>query len=107
MNTLEFTTTQAMAMAMVDIDTVKHPLPEDADVINHDKIRGTRAYIHGDAEDIAGYDIPLIFMGDMLQLDLPQAKQDIIMHIDGKQYPITASLQSDGDVGAYYLELKQ
>ena len=67
---------------------------------------GSRAYLHGKLESIAGYDIPIFMKGDMAQLDEPLEKQDILCVINDKEYICQAELQTEGDAGAYYLILK-
>lgn len=65
------------------------------------------AYIHGSAEQIAGFDVPLILGGDKAQLDLPISEQEIYMVIGDKEYKCKAALNSKGhiDENIYYLTL--
>jgi len=48
------------------------------------------AFIHGDAEEIAGYDIPIILDGDLAQFDQPEDKQDILMMLPTGDHPCIA-----------------
>jgi hypothetical protein len=94
-------------MGAVDQDTLKYDIPEEC-TVDESSVKGSGAYIHGDAEEIAGYDMPVLFDGDLGQLDKPAAEQSIMMHLDEKVYDIEAELQINGaDAGKYYLTLKK
>jgi len=67
---------------------------------NH--IKGKTAYIDDNAEDIAGFDIPIFIDGNMHQLDEPKDNQDILMVLPSGEYPLLAELVDD----TYYLTLK-
>lgn len=69
-------------------------------------IKGTRAYLHGELELKAGYDIPIFMKGNMAQLDQPINNQDILCVIHDKEYVCQAELQTKGDRGAYYITIK-
>jgi hypothetical protein len=104
--TLKLTTTDPGFMGMTNMETIKYKPGKDVEVNHEDsvKLKGDSAYIHGDAEAVAGYDIPIFFDGDILQLDKPEDEQDIIMYINDKEFKIKAKLT---DSNQYYLTLKE
>lgn len=51
-----------------------------------DNIKGKTAYIHGEAENIAGFDIPTFIDGNLGQLELPINEQDILMILPSGEY---------------------
>lgn len=107
MKTLRFTTTAPGFMGAADMDTIKYDIPEECSV-EEASVKGSGAYIHGDAEELAGYDIPVLFDGDLSQLDKPVDEQEIVMHLNEKAYDVCAELQINGaDAGKYYLTLKK
>lgn len=48
-------------------------------VKNNQALDATYAYIHGEAQDLAGFDIPVYIDGDIMQLRQPLDMQDIEM----------------------------
>ena len=103
MKTLKFTTCKPCFMGTTDNESIRCILPRNSK-LNQFKTKGVKAYIHGEAETIAGYDIPIMFDGDMEQLDVSENLQAIVMYIDDVQYRIKATLQKNNTT--YYLELK-
>ena len=109
MRQLRFTTTAPHSMfgpfdnggILVDPEDRKDLLPSD--------LKGTRAYIHNEAEDLAGFDIPSFIDGDMGQLDLPVEQQNILMMLPSGNYQCQAKLQTDRSIdnGAYYITLRK
>lgn len=80
MKQLRFTTTTPMAMfssASSDYKTLANPT--DVGELIFDELKGTNAYIHGEAQSIAGFDIPVFIDGNLAQLELPTDQQDILM----------------------------
>lgn len=61
-------------------------IPNDIGEIITASLKGTCAYIHGEAEKIAGFDIPVFLDGDMGQLELPVKEQNIIMLLPTGEY---------------------
>ena len=97
-NTLRFTTTN---------QETGDPLvrPEDAGETFGDA--GLKnAYIHGEAADIAGYDLPVFIDGDLSQLDKPQEEQEIRMLTDQGEYECTSNINQEDGRDVYYLTLK-
>ncbi|MFM2393159.1 MAG: hypothetical protein RLZZ546_1141 [Bacteroidota bacterium] len=112
MKTLRFSTTKPMGMMGIFNSKEDHkPLatPTDIGEIIEDKTKGTGAYIHGDAEELAGFDIPSWIDGNLCQLDLPVEEQDIVMILPEGEFKCKAVLQTDkfGDYNKYYLTLKK
>ena len=50
------------------------------------ELKGKTAYIHGEAEKIAGFDIPTFIDGNMGQLTLPIEQQDILLLLPDGEY---------------------
>lgn len=92
MKQLRFTTSNPFIMGITDNNTLKHKIPQGVKINMCDELKASTAYIHGDAEDLAGYDIPVIFDGDMAQLDRPQHEQDIVMCLWEEEHPVHAVL---------------
>jgi len=97
-DTLRFTTT--------DQQTGK-PLvrPEDAGQ-TFGEAALKNAYIHGEAADLAGYDLPVFIDGDLTQLDKPVEEQNIRMLTDQGEYECEAHVNEEDGREVYYLTLK-
>jgi len=82
---------------------------QDIGKIINCKLKGRTAYIHGEAEEISGFDIPVFLDGDMAQLDLSVEDQNILLLLPSGEYPLISTLQTKGilDNNAYYLTLKK
>jgi hypothetical protein len=112
MKQLRFTTTKPMSMFGIFNPKEDHePLvtPNDIGEFIMDDIKGTGAYIHGDAEELAGYDIPTFIDGNLSQLDLPIDEQDILMLLPrGCEYKCKAELCTEiGAKNKYLITLKK
>lgn len=110
MKQLRFTTTMSMSFAGVfnpKEDFKPLALPTEIGEIIQDKLKGKNIYIHGDAEDLAGFDIPLFIDGNLGQLDLPIEQQDILMCLPNKTYKCKAEYYSkyDGFSTGYLITL--
>ena len=65
------------------------------------------AYIHGDAEDLAGFDIPVFIDGDILQMDAPELDQDILLMLpNGNHQCIAKYIKREYDKDQYHIILK-
>jgi len=97
-DTLRFTTT--------DQNTGK-PLvhPEDAGQTFGEAVL-QNAYIHGEAVDLAGYELPVFIDGDLSQLDKPVGEQSILMLTDQGEYECEAHVNEEDGREVYYLTLK-
>lgn len=51
-----------------------------------DKIKGRNVYIHGEAEKLAKFDIPVFIDGNLGQLALPIEEQDILLMLPCGNY---------------------
>lgn len=70
------------------------------------KQRLENAYIHGEAADIAGYDLPVFIDGDLTQLDKPKEEQEIRMLTPNGEYEIVSEVTNENGLEVYYLTLK-
>jgi hypothetical protein len=106
MKQLRFTTTKPMAMLGLLNPKADHaPLiePNKVGELIMDKIKGRKAYIHGEAEEIAGYDIPKMIDGNLAQLELPIEKQDILMLLPSGEYKCKAEYYDEIGASNCYL----
>jgi hypothetical protein len=92
MKQLRFTTTKPMSLLGI-FDKDQEPAlvkPKSYGDFVMDSVVTNKAYIHGDAEELAGYDIPVFIDGNMGQLDLPIDQQDILMLLPSGEYKCKA-----------------
>lgn len=104
MKQLRFTTTEPHCMfGEGDVLFV----PENIGELIITETKGKGAYIHGDAEDLAGFDIPEFIDGDLGQFDLPKDEQDILMLLAGGEYQCVAEYTDQpGCSDCYLITLK-
>jgi len=90
MKQLRFTTTEPHCIfggnhdLLVSVDNIG--------TLSDYKTKGDGAYIHGDAEELANFDIPYFLDGDLEQLDLPVDEQDILMILPSGEYQCKSEL---------------
>lgn len=89
MKQLRFTSTKPYGMFCGDYEGTLVSLTNIGEFIQ-DEIKGKTAYIHGDAEELAGFDIPVFFDGNLGQLELPKEEQDILMMLPSGEYACVA-----------------
>lgn len=87
MNQLRFTTSNPQMFCLSGKELVD---PKDTGDLIVGSLNGYFAYIDGDAEELAGYDIPIFIDGHMEQLDLPEKDQDILMMLPSGEYKCRA-----------------
>lgn len=104
MNQLRITTSKPQSMASLGDPLVN---PSNRSTLITSVTRGNRAYLHGEIQSIAGYDIPIFLDGDMAQLDLPESDQDILVVLPSGEYKCISTLQTIWEAGAYYITLKE
>ncbi len=107
---LRFTTTKKpLSMFQMGIFGSLPPLrkPKDKSELITDIIKGSGAYIHGEAEKLAGFDIVSFIDGNTAQLDLPIDKQNILMLLPSGEYECKAELYKEsGSKNKYLITLK-
>ena len=66
------------------------------------------AYIQGEAEQLAGFDLPMFIDGDLSQLDKPEDEQQIRMLLPHGEYEMVARTTDEGgmELNSYFLLLK-
>lgn len=104
MKQLRFTTTEPYSFLgglLGDPDTPK-PLVDEKGVVNQPTkpLKGKSAYIHGAAEELAGFDIPKFISGDLDQLGAPQEEQDIVLVLPWTEIPCISTYHEGNE---YYL----
>lgn len=107
MKTLRFTTTTPYSM-LDSSDELRTDIKKITvgEIENIGLTVASGGYIDGDAESIAGFDIPVFLDGNLSQLDRPIEEQEIEMLIEDAVYPIKAILQDYGYKKAYLLQLR-
>lgn len=106
MKQLRFTTTKPMPLLGIMNPKEDHaPLvtPKEIGELVKDKIKGRTAYIEGEAEELAGYDIPTFIDGNLAQLDLPTEQQDILMLLPCGEYKCKAEYYDEIGASNCYL----
>lgn len=106
MKTLKLTTT--LPSGILGFFTDAEPLvkPNKNECPIQDKVKGDGCYIHGDAEKLAGFDIPYFIDGNFGQLDLPVEEQDILLLLPSGEYKCKAELVNELNRMNYYITLK-
>lgn len=100
---LRITTTTPHSM-FSSSDELRTELPtEIGEITGELKNKGASAYIDGEAESLAGFDIPVILDGNIGQVDLPIEEQDIVMLIDGVAHKVVAILHKNWSNEPQYL----
>lgn len=74
--------------------------PADSKLIG-DEVVGRNALIVGKALELAGYDIPMFFAGNIAELDSPDPQ--ITMHLRSGEYPIAVTMDTNNN---YLLDVK-
>jgi len=106
MKQLRFTTTAPYGF----LSPMGKPLviPEVLEEVIPSEVKGHCAYIHGDAEVLAGFDLPIFLDGEQAQLDAPEAEQDILMMLPSGNYPCIATYTDEvGNTDCYLITLKK
>ena len=62
-------------------------------------------YIHGKAESLAGYDIPIFIDGDMNNFNLPVDQQNILLILPSGEYKCKCTIEQDLIDKQYYITL--
>lgn len=97
-NTLRFTTTdQKTGKPLVQ--------PQDAGQ-TFGEATLKNAYIHGEAADLAQYDLPVFIDGDLTQLDKPVEEQEIRMLTDQGEYEMVSRVFEEDGREVYYIMFK-
>jgi hypothetical protein len=98
MEKLIFTTSEPQSFGMSG-----EPLIGEQKTINiSDPLILDSAYIHGKAEELAGFDIPIFLAGDLSNLDLPIEEQQIYMLLPSGEYKCK-SMVNPGVIKSHYL----
>ena len=102
-NTLDVTSHRLRFTAAKDATV----LPKDLGKL-YGRKKHTLSFIDGDAEELAGNDIPIFLDGDMGQLDKPQEEQEILMIIPSGEYVCISIITEEPEISdmVYYLRLK-
>jgi hypothetical protein len=102
---LRLTTTEPRSMFESRSEALINP--DNKGKLIFGELRGSTAYLHGKAEAIAGFDIPLFIDGNLTQLDMPIQDQDILLLLPKGEYKCKANYIKDGLESKYYITLKE
>lgn len=75
---------------------------EDYEETGRQKVEGEYAVLHGELEDIAGYDAVVVIDGDIEQLAAPEQEQDISFLLPERTIPCKTTLATDEQERKYY-----
>ena len=106
MKQLRLTTTKAMAMLGILRPTADHtPLITHGNIgeLFMDKIKARSVYIHGEAQSLAGFDIPTFIDGNLSQLELPLEQQDILLLLPSGEYKCKSEYYDEVGASNCYL----
>lgn len=107
MKQLRFTTTAPYSMLSTAEQKPTH-LPDNLGELVQTELKGKTAYIHGEAERLAGFDIPVFLDGDMAQLIAPVKDQDILMVLPSGEYKCKSEYCNViGSSNCYLITLKK
>ena len=91
MNQLRITTTEPTSMFGLMFNKNETLIqPNNIGEVIQAETKGSNMYIHGEAERLAGFDIPVIIDGHIGQLDLPINEQDILLILPEGEYKCKA-----------------
>jgi hypothetical protein len=109
MKQLRFTTTEPRSMFdMMSVENEVKPLviPDTVGEFVQDNKIGKTSYIHGQAEGLAGFDIPTFIDGNLSQLEQPIENQDILMVLPSGEYKCKAEYSTHfGSENAFLITL--
>lgn len=105
MKELRFTTSQPGFFGSTSEPLI---VPDNVgEFINIKEQKCKSCFIHGDAENLAGFDIPIFLDGDLNNLNLPIEEQNITMLLPSGEYKCKCTIEKDLIDNAYYLTLKK
>ena len=78
---------------------------EEPEFFKNTKPKSNSVYIHGEAESLAGYDIPIFLSGSMDMLNVPVEEQDIVMVLPNGEHKCKATINVGIISTSYYLTL--
>ena len=105
MQTLKFTTSKPGSLGATGEPLVFPKEGEEFEFFKGTKPKSDSIYIHGEAEDLAGYDIPIFLSGSMDMLNVPIEEQDIVMVLPDSEHKCKATINAGITGESYYLTL--
>lgn len=105
MNTLKFTTSKPGFFGSTGEPLVSPKEGEEFEFFKDTKPKSNSAYIHGEAEVLAGYDIPVFLSGSMDMLNVPIEEQNIVMVLPVSEHKCKATINVGTISESYYLTL--
>lgn len=105
MNTLKFTTSKPGFFGSTGEPLVYPKEGEELEFFKDTKPKSNSVYIHGEAEKLAGYDIPVFLSGNMDMLNVPIEEQNIIMVLPDSEHKCKATINVGIFGESYYLTL--
>ena len=105
MKTLKFTTCNPRFFGSTGEPLVFPKEGEEVEFFKNTKPKSNSVYIHGEAEELAGYDIPIFLSGSMDMLNIPVEEQDIIMVLPDSEHKCKCTIEETLYDNAYYITL--
>lgn len=105
MKTLKFTTSKPGFFGSAGEPLVSPEKGEGLEFFKNTEPKGNNVYIHGEAEELAGYDIPIFYSGSMDMLNVPVEEQDIVMVLPNGEHKCKATINVGTISESYYLTL--
>ena len=105
MKTLKFSTSKPGFFGSTGEPLVFPKEGEEFEFFKDTKPKSNGVYIHGEAESLAGYDIPIFLSGSMDMLNVPVEEQDIVMVLPNGEHKCKATINVGTISESYYLTL--
>ena len=105
MKTLKFSTSKPGFFGSTGEPLVFPKEGEEFEFFKNTKPKSNSVYIHGEAESLAGYDIPIFLSGSMDMLNVPVEEQDIVMVLPDSEHKCKATINVGAISKSYYLTL--
>ena len=105
MKKLKFTSSKPGFFGSTGEPLVSPKKGEGLEFFENTEPKGSNAYIHGEAESLAGYDIPVFLSGSMDMLNVPVEEQDIVMVLPDSEHKCKATINVGTINTSYYLTL--
>ena len=105
MKKLKFTTSKPGFFGSTEKPLVLPKEGEEPEFFKDTKPKCNSIYIHGEAESLAGYDVPIFLSGSMDMLNVPVEEQDIVMVLPNGEHKCKSTINVGPISESYYLTL--
>ena len=105
MKKLKFTTSKPGFFGSTGEPLVLPKEGEEPEFFKDTKPKCNSIYIHGEAESLAGYDVPIFLSGSMDMLNVPVEEQDIVRVLPNGEHKCKSTINVGPISESYYLTL--